>query len=192
MVPRQLVRMPLRPHGGLASDRANPKPGKTSETAGVCGDQLAVSGQRRGRDDEVVGAPRHTALPNCNEEIGMRLGDGEVIGDDGQRLENVGEEGLTPSPSPPGRQPHPNCELGDGDGGHCGGVVVHNRRIEARVTTFGGYENGGVEEKKSQKRSSARVSSRSSWRSRRHSSSGAWRLSSALASAPRPLVTGPI
>jgi len=138
-----------------------------------------------------MGATGPAGSAHCHQHGGVGESDLDVVADDGQRGEDVVEEGPTRLTPLAPRDLDADTQLGDGDGGDRRLVVVADQAVEIDVLAFGPDEDVRVEQQERQNRSSVVTCSRSSATSWAQPGSTGCRRSSRLTSAPDTEAAGP-
>ena len=115
-----------------------------------------------------------------------------VVVDDGDDVYDVVDEALPVGAMDVIGEVDSDQQLGDGDGGDRGVVVIADQVIEGRSRRGGVDEEGGVEKEPAQGRGSISRSSRVEVTSPEKAGSWWWRRRSALTSTPLPACTGSI
>jgi hypothetical protein len=182
---------PLRIVRGLCRamvDRSHS--GQTVEGTTVGTDDRAA-GRCCGRcDDQVVGTAGSTGSMHCDQQARVPQCDGLVVGQDRNRGSDLVDVRLASCSLSCGRQHDTDGELGESDCCNSDVVIVFDEVVQIGGASFGVDEEGGVEQEERHGRVSTSSRSRTSSRSLAHRVSGRCRRRSALASAPRPRVTG--
>ena len=120
----------------------------------------------------------------------MGGGDRLVVVDDGDDVYDVVDEGLPVGAVEVIGEVDSDQQLGDGDGGDRGVVIIGDQVIEGRSRAVALDEEGGVEQEPAQGRCSISRSSRVEATSREKAGSRWWRRRSALTSTPLPAWAG--
>ena len=125
------------------------------------------------------------SFPACvYQQLRMGLRDRKVVFQDGDRLENVLQEGRAARSPLVRRKQDPDSKLGHSYRRDAYVVVVVDHIVESSGRAFGGNEEGRVEQKPAQDRSWRSTTDRTAARSAAHSGSGEWRRSTPFTSAP--------
>jgi hypothetical protein len=128
--------------------------------------------------------------PGGDEQLGVNGGDGGVIDHDRDEASHVIDESLAATSAPSIDQFDADEQLGDGDRGDGDLIVVSDGIIEREARAVGVDEKGRVQEQPAQGLASISSSDRTEATSLAKPGSTRCRRSSALTSAPVPVVTG--
>ena len=165
--------------------------------AGNIVEALAVGGDQRpagrpcGRgDDEVMGALRAAGFEERDQQFGVDASNCQVIANDRQAVDDVIEKLAPRSSTFTGRDLDSYAELGDGDRGNRGLVVVIDQVVQVERGAFGLDEDVRVQQEQRQNLSSVVNWSRKATSSPLQSVSTRWRRRSAFASAPVAAMAG--
>jgi hypothetical protein len=141
---------------------------KVLETLRVGGEDRAAGSQCGRGDDEVVGAAGPARLADGRQQLGVSVGDPDVIRQGRDHFQNSVDEGLTRGAAPSLSQVHSDQELShrhrrDGDV-----VVVGDDLVEVPTLSLGADQEGRIEQQQVQGRSSSESDPRTSSTSRAH------------------------
>jgi hypothetical protein len=145
--------------------------GEVTVGGAVSGDDVTLRRLGGGGDDQIVGSSGTSLAAHDDEELGMGGGDRLVVVDDGDDVYDVVDEGLPVGAVEVIGEVDSDQQLGDGDGGDRGVVIIGDQVIEGRSRAVSVDEKGGVEQEPAQGRCSISRSSRVEATSREKSGS---------------------
>ncbi len=111
--------------------------GKVGEGCLIGGDDRPVSGSGGCSDQQVVSAAWAALAADGDEQLSMFDRHTAVVGDDGERLEDLLNVGLTGIPSPARSKPDPYEQLSEGDGRDSHVVVIIDCLVEVNAAALG-------------------------------------------------------
>jgi hypothetical protein len=127
------------------------EPGYARETPGIARGDPAARGQRRRRDQQVVGAYADPPHREIGPHAGVDAGDDEIEKDHGESREHLFDEGLSSRPNPSGRRPvNPMKKLRRGDG--CESdlcrPMLGGDAVPVEETALGRNQHAGIDQRR--------------------------------------------